>query len=400
MQPASRNASIVICGAGILGLFIAKELADRGVSDILMVDKETETGRHASGRNSGVLHAGIYYAPDGLKAKFCVDGNHSMRAYCEEYGLPMSMDGKVIVAADASQLPLLDNLYGRAQANGAAVAMIDKKELADIEPNARTVERAIHSPHTAVVEPKSILQHLRQSLAADGRVSFAFGERVHGPKSKGVLAADGGDIAYEKLINTAGAHADTLAHQFGIGRRYRLVPFKGLYRKLKKDHADYVRGSIYPVPDPRNPFLGVHFTRSVHKDVYLGPTAMPALGRENYGVLSGVDVEAPSILLRDARLFFTNPKFRTVALAEPRKYFSHFFFQDASRLVKHLDPGWVEKSPKVGIRAQLVDIEDNELMMDFLVERDETSVHVLNAVSPAFTCAPAFARHVVEEYIE
>jgi len=190
-----------------------------------------------------------------------------------------------------------------------------------------------------------------------------------------------------------------VAQAFGLARNYRLLPFKGIYHKLKKPAADKIRGSIYPVPNIRNPFLGVHFTRSVHGDVYVGPTAIPAFGRENYGILKGIDSECAAILLREIHLFFENAKFRAVALEEPRKYLFSHFYKDAEKLVRHLAPHDFIPCDKVGIRPQLVDIESNELVMDFVVKKEGNTVHVLNSISPAFTSSLAFAEMVVEKYV-
>ena len=184
-----------------------------------------------------------------------------------------------------------------------------------------------------------------------------------------------------------------------LGHRYRLIPFKGIYRKLKKSAPYTVNGNIYPVPDIRNPFLGIHFTRGIHGDVYLGPTAIPAFGRENYGILRGIDGEGWSILWSDAILFGLNPKFRSVALTEPRKYIFSYFFEDAKKLVKKLEPEHVESCDKVGIRSQLVDWTNKEMVMDFLVESSGNAVHILNPVSPAFTCSMALAKHVVKNFL-
>jgi L-2-hydroxyglutarate oxidase LhgO len=199
-------------------------------------------------------------------------------------------------------------------------------------------------------------------------------------------------------VNAAGAYCDRVAHLFGVGRQYRLIPFKGIYRKLRKGLSHTVRGNIYPVPDIRNPFLGVHFSRDIHGEVYLGPTAIPAFGRENYGIFSGIDREGVSIALSDAVLFFRNPKFRGVALREPRKYSSYAFFRDAARLVKVLSPSDIEPSEKVGIRAQLVDWRTKELVMDFQVIADGDAIHVLNPISPAFTSSMDIADFLVREH--
>jgi len=397
------TASILICGAGIVGLTVARDLVDAGFDDILIIDKEPEAGRHASGRNSGVLHAGIYYAPGSLRAQSCLEGNFRMKRYCEERGLPLLKTGKVIVARDESELPALRELYSRATRNGAKVELIDDRQLAEIEPNAKSAGLALFSHFTAVVDPKAILKSIQQELLDSGKVRIRFGARFTGlgaPEGKRLrVRTTGGDIACAFFLNAAGAYGDVVAHAFGLGKDYQLIPFKGIYKKLKAEKAHTIRGSIYPVPNIKNPFLGVHFTRGVHGDVYLGPTAIPALGRENYGLLSGIDAEAPSILLRDALLFLRNKKFRDIALEEPRKYSFKYFFNDARKLVKELAPEDIEDSPKAGIRPQLVDVKKNELVMDFVIEGTEASVHVLNSISPAFTSSLFFSGMLVDNYV-
>ncbi|WP_419787695.1 L-2-hydroxyglutarate oxidase [Pseudodesulfovibrio sp.] len=392
------TAEIVICGAGIVGLTIARELLDRGVRDIIIFDKEDRPGRHASGRNSGVLHAGIYYDPGTMKAKMCLKGNKRMQAYCLERGLPLFKSGKIIVARDESELATLDELKRRAEANGAVVNMLDLQQLAEIEPNAKSVERALHSPLTSVVDPKTIMTAMREELETSGKVRFFFDTRFLSAGKNKVVTSQG-EIGYSLFINAAGAYSDRVAQAFGIANNYRLLPFKGIYHKLKKPAADKIKGSIYPVPNIKNPFLGVHFTRSVQGDVYVGPTAIPAFGRENYGILKGIDSECAAILLRDANLFFKNRKFRTVALEEPKKYLFKYFYRDAEKLVRHITMNDFIPSDKAGIRPQLVDIDTNELVMDFVVRKEGNTVHVLNSVSPAFTSSLAFAEMVVEKYV-
>jgi (S)-2-hydroxyglutarate dehydrogenase len=393
-------ADILVVGGGIVGLTIARELVARGRGGIAILEKEPELGRHASGRNSGVLHAGIYYAPDSLKARSCLAGNLLMRAYCEEKGLPLRASGKVIVARAEAELPVLDELRRRATANGARVDAIDEKELAAIEPEARTAGRALFSHQTAVVDPKAVLASLREDLEASGKVRFLMGGTFLGLQGEGTALTSQGPVTFERFVNAAGAHCDEVARHFGVGRHYRLIPFKGIYRKLREGSDFVVNGSIYPVPDIRNPFLGVHFTRSVHGDVYVGPTAIPALGRENYGLFAGADAGGIPTLLRDAALFFSNPKFRSVALSEPRKYLPAFFNRDAARLVRRFDPSQFEAASKVGIRPQLVDWRTKELVMDFVVEAAGRSVHVLNPISPAFTSSMDLARTVVREHFD
>jgi len=392
------QANVLIVGGGIVGLALARELLARGHENIVIVEKEPELGRHASGRNSGVLHAGIYYAPDSLKARSCLRGNFLMKAYCKERGLPVLEKGKVIVARAEDELPALDELHRRALANGAKVDFLDEKELEEVEPSARTVGRALFSHYTAAVDPKLVLQSLRADLEATGRARLLVGCEMVGRAGPGRVSTTQGDIAYRRLVNAAGAHCDRVARHFGLAQDYRLIPFKGIYRKLRKGASFPLNGNIYPVPDVRNPFLGVHFSRSVQGDVYLGPTAIPALGRENYGLLSGTDAGGLGILAADAVLFFSNPRFREVALVEPRKYLATFFNRDARRLVKSFDPELFERAQKVGIRPQLVNWKTKELVMDFLVEAKDETVHVLNPISPAFTSSMDLARTIADAH--
>ncbi|HUL61111.1 MAG TPA: FAD-dependent oxidoreductase [Anaeromyxobacteraceae bacterium] len=389
------RTDVLVVGGGIVGLTVARELRARG-REVVVLEKEAELGRHASGRNSGVLHAGIYYAPDTVKARTCLAGNRLMKAYCRERGLPLLEGGKVIVARSEAELPVLDELHRRATANGARVEMVDARQLAEIEPMARTVERALLSHETAVVDPRVVLAALRADLERDG-VRIATGcrfLRLAGPSAAETTL---GRIGFGRLLNAAGARCGEVARVFGVAGHLRLIPFKGIYRKLRPGARFPVNGNIYPVPDIRNPFLGVHFTRSVHGDVYLGPTAIPALGPENYGLLRGAE-GALRILAEDAALFVANPKFRQVALTEPRKYLAHYFHRDAALLVKTYDPGLFARADKVGIRPQLVDWRTKELVMDFLVEARDGSVHVLNPISPAFTSSMDLARTIVRDH--
>lgn len=393
------RAEILICGAGIVGLTIARELVRRNYSNIIIIDKEKELGLHASGRNSGVLHAGIYYSTNSLRAKSCLNGNFMMKEYCKEKGLPIQENGKVIVTRNESELPILDELYKRAVVNGAKVNIISDKELEKIEPNARTFGKALFSHYTAVVSPKKILNSLYNDLVSTKKVKILLNtkfERFNGNS----LVTNKGEISFDLFINAAGAYSDKIAHSFGIGREFELIPFKGIYKKLRKERSDFVNGNIYPVPDIRNPFLGVHFTRSIDNEVYLGPTAIPAFGRENYGIVSGMDIEIFEILFREAVLFFTDPKFRELALTEVKKYYPPYFFNDAKDLVKEIESTDIVHSNKAGIRPQLLDWKQRELIMDFKVLKGRNSIHILNAISPAFTASMDFAKYIADTYIE
>jgi len=387
----------VICGGGIIGLTLARELLMRGHKDIIIIEKEQQLGKHASGRNSGVLHAGIYYSVGSLRGRTCLAGNFLMKDYCKSKGIPLLERGKVIVTKNEAEIEILETLYKRARENGARVELVDEKRLKQIEPFAKTCKHALYSHYTAVTDSKSVLKELYNELIASGKVKILLGTRVNGIKGNQTLTTNRGLIKFGTLVNAAGAWSDELAHIFGIGLNYRLVPFKGIYKKLRPEKSYMVRSNIYPVPDTRNPFLGVHFTRNVKDEVLIGPTAIPALGAENYGILGGIDKRAPGILLTNAILFLRNPEFKRLSFIEVRKYKTGVFYSNAKKLVKGLEFRDILPSQKVGIRPQLIDWNTKQLVMDFVVLKDGNSLHVLNAISPGFTSSMSFAKILANE---
>ena len=394
------KTDVLICGGGIIGLAIARELIKKSRhTNIAVLEKENIIGAHASGRNSGVLHAGIYYTPDSLKAQFCLKGNFLMKQYCGEKGIPVLESGKVIVAKNEKEIPVLEELHQRALKNGTEAELITKRHVKEIEPYAKTCRIALYSPQTAVVDPHKVLESVERDLISSGRVRILKGFKFKGLEKNSRVLTEQGSIDFGLFINAAGAWSDKIAHVFGVGLNYKIIPFKGTYKSLKKEKSYLVKGNIYPVPDIRNPFLGVHFTRVMDGTVYVGPTAIPALGRENYRFLDGVESEVFQILFRNMILFFKNPQFRKIAFAEPKKYSPWLFFQDIKDLVEGLSIEDIEPSSKVGIRPQLVDWTSTSLVSDFVVLRSENSIHILNAVSPGFTSAMAFAEYVVKKYI-
>ena len=395
MSQTQLGARYLIIGSGIVGMSIARELLERGESDIIILDKEDEPGRHASGRNSGILHAGIYYAPDSFKARFCLQGNREMRAYCQERGLPLLASGKVVVATRESELETLRELYERAGKNGARVELINSARLKEVEPAARGLE-AILSHDTATVAPRKILKSLQNELETAGVKFFFNAIFLDATPATNRIKSSAGAFEFEHLINAAGSHADRVARAFGVGKQYRLIPFKGAYRELAPRKAELVRGNIYPVPDIRNPFLGVHFSRMVDGRVFIGPTATPVFAREAYERSGLFSTEAIKILAMDGLLFLRNKKFRSNALAEIRKYWPRAFYREAARIFQDLQPADLLPSKKAGIRPQLVDWKSGELIMDFRIEKGPNSLHVLNAISPAFTAAFPAARYIVD----
>jgi L-2-hydroxyglutarate oxidase LhgO len=311
--------------------------------------------------------------------------------------LTLKETGKVIVTDEIRQ-DILFELKKRADQSGAESIIIDQKQLREIEPYAAPSEKALYSPNTAVINPKEILVSIKEELGSTRKVRFMFTTSFSGLRDSSIAITNQGSIRFKKFINAAGSFADKIAHSFGVGSQYKVLPFKGTYKRLIKERSYLVRGNIYPVPDLRNPFLGVHFTRGVDGNVYIGPTAIPAFGREEYGFLNDLSIESLSILGRDILLFFTNDGFRAAAVSETKKYLRKYLLSEAQKLLPEVKMDDIQDTPKVGIRPQLVDWKSKELVMDFIVLKDGNSLHILNAISPAFTCSMAFAKHVVKEF--
>lgn len=388
----------VIAGAGITGLALAWQIRkEYKKASILILEKERSTGFHSSGRNSGVLHSGIYYKEDSLKARFCASGSAQMKEFCLEYSLPIDPMGKVIVPTKEEDDHLVDLLASRAQANGARVSVIDTSQLKEIEPFVRTASgRALHSPDTAVISPKDVLRKMVE-LLNEGGVVISFEEEIINinPDLKSI-ATSKGQYKFGFFCNCAGAYADMLAKPFGIADYYTMLPFKGLYYKLDPQSSIKLNGLVYPVPDMNVPFLGVHTVKSIDGVNYFGPTAVPAFGRENYKGLEGVHLgEMLGIFGNVLRQYAVNNQgFRNYAHAEAFRYFKSKFTEAAKVLIPELEPQNLLSCAKVGIRGQLLDKRKKEMVMDFLVEKADSSVHVLNVVSPGFTSAFSFSKYI------
>ncbi|MBL8024260.1 MAG: L-2-hydroxyglutarate oxidase [Elusimicrobia bacterium] len=389
-------SDFLIVGAGIIGLAVAREIRQRHPNArIIVLEKEARVGCHASGRNSGVLHSGIYYSPGTLKAKFCAEGARQMLAFARENGVTHRVGGKVILASGQEDLPGLERLEHNARANGIRVLRLTAEALKKIEPHAAAGE-GIHCLDTAVVDAPGVMRVLAHKVESSGTRLF-FGEEVIAAEDSVLITRAGRRFHYEKMINCAGAHADQVARFFGLAKDHVLVPFKGLYWKLRKGGDHWVRESLYPVPDLNFPFLGIHLTRGVSGDVYVGPTAIPALGRENYGLFQGIaPAESLRILSRLAGMFFQkDATFRRLVNREVGHYVKSIFLKAVQRLVPNLSGEDLVPSDNVGIRPQLVR-RSGGLEMDFHIEQTDNSLHVLNAISPAFTCSLAFAGRIVD----
>ncbi|MEH7225932.1 L-2-hydroxyglutarate oxidase [Bacillus sp. JJ1566] len=390
----------LIVGGGIIGMSIARELKKRFPNaSICLLEKESDVAFHSSGRNSGVLHAGFYYTANSLKARFTRDGNLEMTKFCEENGLKINKCGKLVVATNKLELRGLYELKKRAENNGVELIWVDESEVSLIDANVRTYKKALFSPNTSSVNPIEVCQTLKAEVINKGVDIFC--NTKYKSVSDKYIITNNGNFTFNYFINAAGLYADKIAKDFNFGESYTIIPFKGIYLKYEKNKTDVIT-NIYPVPNLANPFLGVHFTKTVDESIKIGPTAIPAFWRENYSGLRNFKInEFFTILFYETKLFVKNSfNFRSLAKEEMKKYIKSYFINLSLKMVKHVDKNGFGQFVRPGIRAQLLDKKTLELVQDFVVEGDDRSFHILNAVSPGFTCAFPFSRFVVDEIVK
>jgi 2-hydroxyglutarate dehydrogenase len=395
---APQRCDLAIVGGGIVGLAVARELIRRYPhASVCVLERETDVGTHQTGHNSGVVHAGVYYAPGSLKARLCVDGARELYEYCEQRGIAHERGGKLIIATDASELARLEELERRGTANGVpGLHRVDAAGIEEIEPHARGVA-GLHSPSTGIVDFPAVTRELaRDILDAGGTV--ATGCEVKdisvGPRSLRLTHSHGATEAGHAIF-CAGAWADRLAVAAGADPDPRIVPFRGAYLRLRPQRRDLVRSLIYPLPDPSLPFLGVHLTKHISGEVLIGPTALMVGARDAYSLATirrrdVIDTLAwPGTWRMLARWWTTGvTELRHAALRST-------FVRAAARYVPELEAADVEPS-FAGVRAQALG-RDGRLVDDFVFSKTERALHVRNAPSPAATSSLAIARHVVDE---
>ena len=394
------TTDICIMGAGMVGLSVAYQISKRyPLLSITIIEKESDVGMHSSGRNSGILHAGLYYEPSSLKAKVCVSGAKRLKEWCKEEKLQVMECGKVVTPQKPELDKQLEVLVERGRANGATVELIDKKQFSELVPDGHTsTGRAIWSPDTCVVKPMQVIQKLKQRLQ-EGGIDFLFFQEQWkvAENSKQIIFTDGNKLSYDHLINCTGLQADKVAHQFGVGKKYTMLPFKGSYWQLKKDAPFKFNTNLYPVPDLEVPFLGVHATPSVDGVTYLGPTATLAMGRENYRGFQGVEPLMTLNFLRHMTLqVITNKRMRNYVYNQAFDWTPKNFLNAIRAIIPKIEMGHIEKSSKVGIRPQLYDKKKNELVQDFIMLNGPNSTHVVNAISPAFTASFELADYILD----
>ena len=398
MKQSGANNFLII-GSGIIGLSVGIALLEsRSNIKVSIYEKEAGLGRHASGRNSGVIHAGFYYSPDSLKARFCADGNKELKQLCRANNLPLNETGKVVVTSSSDQVVRLEALYRRGLENNIDLELLSAGELARIEPSAKTYGKFLWSPTTAVADPKSVIDCLASRFKKRGGVIIT-GQEIELREFDNSIKAfsKNKEIPADIIINSAGVHADQLARSIGVGTEFACLPFMGVYRVTKRTTSS-PRTLIYPVPHPINPFLGVHVTLTLDGDIKIGPTAIPLFGREQYSLSARVHF---SEIKDSIKSMFSLVKGKEYDLSEifrdeVPKIFTKLLVRDIDKLVPGMDQikKWHKKKP--GIRAQLVNLNSGKLEQDFIVRKHKNSVHILNAVSPGWTSALPFGRWIAE----
>ena len=390
-------ADVCIVGSGLVGLGVANALIEMlpGVS-LTILDKEDRVATHQSSHNSGVIHSGLYYQPGSLKAKLCVEGRRRLAAMCEEAGIPYRMTGKLVIASESAEVAPLDELERRGTANGLlGLTRLDSDGIKEIEPHAVGVD-ALLVPEAGVVDFTEVAAHLaRKAQEAGGELITGMGVTAITPKVDRVeVVAGERSFDARALVNCAGLHADRVASLAGVDAGVRIVPFRGEYYALAPEAAGLVRGLIYPVPDPRFPFLGVHFTRRIDGEVEVGPNAVLARGREHYRGERGNWGDFREVLgYRGFRKLAARYWGRGAAEII-RSRFRPIYARSARRLVPAVRSSDLVKGG-AGVRAQAVS-EDGRLVDDFVIEERGTSVHVLNAPSPGATASLAIGSYIAE----
>ena len=391
------STDYLVIGSGIIGLSIGIALLESIPKiKVSIFEKESNLGMHASGRNSGVIHAGFYYSPESLKARFCADGNKELKALCKENDLPLKEIGKVVVTSNLNEVERLETLYRRGLENKIELELLDANLLSKFEPAARTHGKFLWSPTTAIADPRSVIDFLALKFKMLGGIIIT-GNEVKLREFNGEVKAftQNKEIPANYIVNAAGVHADQIARSIGVGTEFTCLPFKGIYR-VSKRLISSPKTLIYPVPHPINPFLGVHITLTLDGDIKIGPTAMPLFGREQYSATNHVEFGEIKDSLKSMLSLIKGKEYdlKEILRDEIPKTMTKFLVRDIARIVPEIKDVKHWEKLKPGIRAQLVNLESGKLEQDFVVRKSHNSIHILNAVSPGWTSALPFGRWI------
>ena len=394
------HKKLVIIGGGIVGTAIAREAALKKIfSDIVIIEKEKTLGSHASSRNSGVIHSGFYYSPESFKAKFCVEGNKLMREYCLDKKINLNKCGKIVVTKNQKEEETLNELYNRGVKNGAELYLLNKSKINEYEPQASTFENFLWSPNTWSTSPEKVFSSILEECKKLG-IKIITDELIIDVNNSRLISSKGNSYSYDFVINSAGGYSIEVAKLFGLKTEYKILPFKGLYLKSKNKVANFSR-HIYPVPNIKQPFLGIHTTLTENNFLKLGPTAIPVFSPDNYKLFEGLSWNiSRNIISLQFNLFFNNKfGFRDLALKEIKYLIKENIIREANNLTKinlnQINYEWY--SP--GIRPQIFNAKTNNLENDFVIEYCEKSLHILNSISPAWTCALKTAKFIIKKVV-
>ena len=392
-----RQYDVVVVGGGIIGLATSMKLTqDFPNLKVAVLEKEKEVAQHQTGHNSGVIHAGIYYAPGSQKANFCSTGGKLLRDFCDEYGIAYDMCGKLIVATDDSEVPQLEELFKRGTENGAqGLRMVNQEEIKDIEPYSAGV-KAILSPNTGIIDYFEVSQAYASRMRENGGDLLTNVEviSIENKDNLVYINTTSGTVAAKYVLNCAGLHADTVARMMGVDVGVKIVPFRGEYFSIIPEKEHMVKGLIYPVPDPSMPFLGVHFTRRINGSVEAGPNAVLAFAREGY---KKTDVNLKDTLgtLSYSGFWKMSAKYWKVGMHEQyRSLVKGVFVKSLQKLMPEIT-GDDLGNTGAGVRAQVID-SNGGLLQDFAIEASANAIHVLSAPSPGATSSLTISEYIVD----
>ena len=388
-----------IIGSGIIGLTLAFKLKQKfNNSKIVIFEKEPNSISHGSGRNSGVLHSGIYYEPGSLRANLCVTGVKELKEYIKSENLWINECGKLLLPTSEYSYSNLENLFNRAKKNGVEINKIKNEEIKRIEPNTNCqFEYGLHVPFTSVADPKEVSKSLIENLKKMN-VEINYNSKIL-KISEQKLFTQNNTIEAGHIFNCAGLFADEIAKNSNLEFRYSFLPFKGKYWKIT-NKSFKLNHLVYPIPDLRYPFLGLHSSHNRHGDFYIGPSSTPVFGREQYNGILGDNLKESIGLIFNfgKKIIFNENKLRTLALQELSLLTKRGFFNQIKKMFNNINPDDLELSDqKVGIRSQIFDPQSKNLVNDFVVINQKNTTHVLNAISPAWSASFAFADHLINE---
>lgn len=386
----------IIIGGGIVGLSVGLELYKKNPkARIAILEKENHVAAHQTGHNSGVIHSGIYYKPGSYKARLAKRGSETMTQFCREHELDVDICGKVIVASENEELPLLENLYQRGIQNGLNIRLIEETELHEIEPHVNG-KRAIHVPMAGIVNYKQVSEKMRELIIQQGG-EILLNHKVIGineTKEEVVIETTQGEIKGSYYINCAGLHSDRIAKLAKIKTDVRIVPFRGEYYQLKPEKRELVKNLIYPVPNPNFPFLGVHFTRMIDGTIDVGPNAVLSLKREGYSKTDINLMDMKDVLYYKGFWKLAGQYMKEGMDEMIRSFSKKRFVQSAQKLMPDIKEDDLMSGP-AGVRAQALK-SDGSLVDDFFIMPGTRSIHVLNAPSPAATASLEIGKEIVK----